>query len=102
MDKEIKVAADPDLNVVGNEPRSLALKGFKRGGDVVDMERDVVETLASLSQKSADRRVRGRGLEQLNTGVACGNQRGADLLLLDGFLMDNGEAERFVEAAGLS
>jgi hypothetical protein len=101
VDEEIKVAAGADLDVFGDKADALGFEGFKCGGDVVDVEGDVVEPLAAFGEEAADGRVGAGGLDELDAGVAGGDHGGADVLVLDGFFVDDVEAEGLVKFAGL-
>jgi len=70
---------------------------FEGGGDALDTEGNVVEAFAAFQEEAANRRVGGGGLEELDAGVAGWDHGGADVLLLDGFLVDDLEAEGLIE-----
>jgi len=101
MDEEIEVAASADLNVVGDESRALGFEGFEGGGDVVDMQGDVVKAFSMPGEEAADRRVGGGRLKEFDAGVAGGDESGADLLVFDGFFANNAETKALIEGAGL-
>jgi hypothetical protein len=101
VDEEVEVAAGSNLNVFGDEACSLGFEGFESGGDVVYVEGDVVEAFAAFGEEAADGGVFRCWFQQLDAGFAYGDHGGADLLLLDGFFVDDGEAEGLVEFAGL-
>jgi hypothetical protein len=101
VDEEVEVAFGSGLNIFGDEARALGFEDVEGGGDVVDVEGDVVEAFAAFGEETADGRVGGGGLEELDAGVAGGDEGGADLLVLDGFFVDDAEAEGLVELAGL-
>jgi hypothetical protein len=101
VDEEVEVAAGSDLNVFGDEAGSLGFEGFEGAGDVVDVEGDVVEAFAAFGEEAADGRVQLGRFEELYAGFACGDHGDADLLLLYGFFVNDGEAKGFVELACL-
>jgi len=101
VDEEVQMAACADLNVVGDEAGSLGFQGFKRRGDVVDVERDMVQAFAAFREEVANGRIGCSWLHQLDAGLAGGNHRRAHLLLLNGLFLDDLEAEGFVELARL-
>jgi hypothetical protein len=101
VDEEVEMAAGSDLNVFGNEAGALGFQGLKGSGDVFDMQRDVVETFAAPGEEASDGRSFARRFEQLDARFAGGDHGGADLFLLDGFFVDDSEAEGLIELAGL-
>jgi hypothetical protein len=101
VDEEVEVAAGSDLDVFGDEAGSLGFEGFESGGDVVDVESDVVEAFTAFGEEAADGGIFGGGFEKLDASFAGGDHGGADVFLLDGFFVNDGEAEGFVELACL-
>jgi hypothetical protein len=101
VDEKVKMAASANLNIFGNETRALGLEGFESRGDVLNVQRDVVEAFAAFREEAADGRVRRGGLEEFDARIAGGNERGANLLVLDGLLVDHFQAEGLVELARL-
>jgi hypothetical protein len=86
------LGAGPRLAV--DQPRAARLELSERGVDVVHSERDVVQAWTALVGVLGDRRV-GRGrFEQLELGVADGNEMRAHALRADLFRRFDLEAER--------
>ena len=65
--------------------------------DVVDAQADVVNPFAAPLDEPGDGRLRGGRLEQLETRIADGEERGANSLRLDGLDVIDGQAEGLVD-----
>src|ERR1043165_5327639 len=65
--------------------------------DVVDAQANVVDALAAFFDVLGDGRVGAGRLEELEVRIADGQERGADLLHLDGFDVLDTQAEVFID-----
>jgi len=94
------MTSGPGLDFFRDDPDALLLERGEGGGDVVYAERDMVETGAALLEEAGDGGV-GRGrLQKLNAAAASGKHGDPDLLVRDGLLMRDAEAEGLVKSAG--
>src|SRR5579872_2108965 len=99
VDEEVEMAAGAGLDLLRDESDALGLERLEGGGNVIDVQRNVVQAFATLREKASDGRVGRGGLEQLDARVAGGDHRGVDLFLVDGFLVQHAETERLIELA---
>jgi hypothetical protein len=75
----------------------MSLQLLERGGDVVNMQRNVMKTFATLCDESSDDRIHAGRLKQLDSAFANRNHGCVNLLTNDRFFVLNSHSERFVE-----
>jgi hypothetical protein len=63
-----------------DESHAFLLQARQRGADVGHAQRDVMQARPPLGDVLRDRRVGSRPLQQLQRGVAGGDERGPDVL----------------------
>src|SRR5438270_358858 len=76
-----------------DEAIAVLLEARQMGLDVVDAETEVVDALAALLDVLGDGRIGVARLEELEIGVADGEEGGADFLRLDGLDVLDRQAE---------
>jgi len=97
MDEDVAMATSSDLDFFRDQAHTFSFQFGDGRGQIGNTHANVVQTLATLSDKLRDRGIVGGSLEQLESAFAYGDHDEADFFLWHGFLRGNGEAEFFVD-----
>src|SRR4051794_12642594 len=97
--QEADAARDADTRLLVDHLDLFALQCGKVVVDAIDLEADVVKTLAALLEIASDAGIGDNRLQQLDLAVTEREERGADTLLRDDLLLAHGKAERIAVEA---
>src|ERR1700722_14237716 len=87
IDQKVKAAAGADFYLIRKQANARFLHVFERSGNVVDMERQVVQTFLFL-------------LDETQAALSHRDHYAAHAFILD-FFFEDGETESFIQAPGL-
>ena len=75
------------------QSRAMRFEALHRGGEIRDLQRDMMQAFAALLDKLGDHRIGTGGFQQFNARTAGGQHDDVDLFLFHGFARADWESE---------
>src|SRR6266702_1592642 len=98
MNEEVAMAACAGAHPIAGKPDAIPTQPGEGCIDVVEMDREMMQSFSAFFYIAANGGVRGRRFQQFKARLAKRQHGGLDLLMFDGLLVADQDAERRVEA----